>query len=443
MRDARIAVELIVCQVAVTQQMLRDRAPFLGELDLLTAVLGREHALAQGVERCLELFLGGRRLRRLGIAQVLGDRDTRDAPFDHGRGCLLDAGDIARDIHARHARGAALVADRHVAAALGIVDHLAARHRQQLAHGRQAHGHADGINVEVLLGTGNHLPMAVDLADGHAGHAVGALGFDHGVGQVERHTAARDLGRMHAVTAHARCGIHQGDHIAARLQQLERHDEPHIARAHHEHALARLDAMEIHHGLCGTGPDHAGQCPALEVEGVLGRARGHEHRISLHMTHGITHAHDDLAALVQADDRGVEHHVDACGIGLGQKLLADPEAAHLRPVLLGPEELVDLLEELTARSRVLVEDHHVKPAAGGLDRGGKSARAGTDDHQIMTFHPTHPPSHERGSRVLRPPDGRHVGRRARAARRRLACARPCRRPAASCKCARWACRLRP
>ena len=165
----------------MTQQVLRDRAAFLCGLDLLAAVLGCKHTLAKRVERGLELALGLVGIRRIGVAQVFGNRHARDTTLDHGRTCLLDARDIARNVHAGHARGALLVAHRDITAALGVVDHLASGHREQLAHGRQAHGHADRVHVKVLLGTGNNLPMRVDLADRHTGHAVVTLGGHHGM----------------------------------------------------------------------------------------------------------------------------------------------------------------------------------------------------------------------------------------------------------------------
>ena len=400
MCHAGIAVELIVGKVAMAQQVLRDRTALLRGLNLLAAVLGCKHTLAKRVKRGLELVLGLAGVRSIGVAQVFGNRHARDSALDHGGARLFDARDIARDIHAGHACRALLVAHRNIAAALGVVDHLASGHRKQLAHGRQAHGNADRVNVKVLLGAGNDLPMRVDLADRHAGHAVVALGGHHGMRQVERHAAAGHLGRMHAIAAHAWRGIDERDHIAASLQQLERHDQANVARADHEHAIARLYAVQVHHGLCGAGADHAGQRPTGKVERIFGRTRSDQHGVALHMAHDIAHTHHDLAALVQADHRGVEHHVDACRIGLGKQLVANAKTAHLGTMLLGPKELVNLLEQLTAGTGVLVKHNDVEPAFGGFDGSGKATGAGADHDQIMTLHATQPPLRQQG---LRPP----------------------------------------
>ena len=248
---------------------------------------------------------------------------------------------------------------------------------------------------------------------------------------------------MHAIAAHARCGIDERDHVAASLQQLERHDQANVARADHEHAVARLYAMQVHHGLRGTGADHAGQRPTGKVERVLGRTRGDQDGVTLHVAYDIAHAYHDLAALVQADHRGVEHHVDACRIGLGKQLVTNAETADLGAVLLGTKELVNLLEQLTAGTGVLVKYDDVEPTLGGFDGSGKAAGAGADHDQIMTLHATQPPLRQQGSRRPRQPETRRVGHPNRAGRRRLACVRPYRRRAASCTYARWACRPRP
>ena len=242
--------------------------------------------------------------------------------------------------------------------------------------------------------------MRVDLADRHASHAVVALGGHHGMRQIERHAAAGNLGRMHAITAHARRGIDERNHVAASLQQLERHHQANVARADHEHAVARLYAVQVHHGLRGAGTDHAGQRPTGKVERVLGRTRGDQNGVALHMAHDIAHTHHDLAALVQADHRSVEHHVDACRIGLGKQLVANAKTADLGAMLLGAKELVNLLEQLTAGAGVLVKYDNVEPTLGGFDGSGKSAGAGADHDQIMTLHATQPPLRQQG---LRPP----------------------------------------
>ena len=245
--------------------------------------------------------------------------------------------------------------------------------------------------------------MRVDLADRHAGHAVVALGCHHGMRQVERHAAAGDLGSMDTVTAHARRGIDERNHVAASLQQLERHHQANVARADHEHAVARFNAVQVHHGLRGAGSDHTRQRPTGKVERVLGRTRGDQDGVALHMAHGIAHAHHDLTALVQTDYRGVEYHVDARRIGLGKQLVANAKTAHLGAMLLGPKELVNLLEQLTAGTGVLVKYDDVESALGGFDGSGKAAGAGADHDQIMTLHATQPPLRQQGSRPPRQP----------------------------------------
>ena len=295
----------------------------------------------------------------------------------------------------------------------------------------------------MLLGTGYNLPMRVNLTDRHPGHTVVALGGNHGMRQVERHAAARHLGRMDTVATHARRRIHQRDHVAARLQQLKRYDQANVARADHKHAVARLHTVQVHHGLCGAGANHAGQRPTGKIERVLGRTRGNQHGIALHMANDVAHANHDFATLVQTNHRSVQHHGHARRIGLGQQLITNAKATNLGAMFLGAKELVDLLKQLTAGTGVLVKDDDVESTLGGLDGSGKAAGAGADHNQIMTFHATRPPLRQRGLRQPRRPKPRREGHPNRAEPRHLACARPYRRQAASCMYARWAYRPRP
>ena len=255
---------------------------------------------------------------------------------------------------------------------------------------------------------------------------------------------------MDTVAAHARRRVDERDNFAAGLHELERDDESDVARTDHEDALAGFDAVKVHHGLRGAGSDDARKRPTGEIQRVLGGTGRHENRIALDVLDRITETNDDLAIVIESDDGGVEHNGDARLVRLGKQLLADTETADFGAVLLGAEELMDLLEELTARARVLIEHDDVESALGSLDSCGKTAWTSTDDNKVMTLHATHPPSLQ--THPPKPPPNslaprRHVGRSAghprQAEPRRLACARPYRRQAESCRCVRWACRPRP
>ena len=144
--------------------------------------------------------------------------------------------------------------------------------------------------------------------------------------------------------------------------------------------------MQVHHGLCGAGADDARQGPTLEGHHVLGGTGGDDDGVGLVVGDLLALADDDLLVLVEADDRRVEANVDAQARGLLHELLANHEAADLGVVLLGAEELVDLLEELAAGAGVLVEDGHVGTAPGGLDGGRHTGRACPHNDKVGAVH---------------------------------------------------------
>ncbi len=99
----------------------------------------------------------------------------------------------------------------------------------------------------------------------------------------------------------------------------------------------------------------------------------------------LTEADDHLVVLIETDDGGVQDDLDTCLIGFLQELLPDVEAADLCLMLLGAEELVDLLEQLSAGAGILIKDNGFQTALCGLDRRGKTGRAGTDNDEIKAF----------------------------------------------------------
>ena len=368
------------------EQALGDGDALLGGGHKLATILGSEHALAQAVQGGVVGHHGLVHLVLVNEAQVLGRGKSRDAALDHGRGRLLDARDVACGKDARGARLAEVVHHGDLAALLAVVHDLATVHLEELGHGREANGHADGVDVKVLLGAGDKLEVAVHLGDGDAGHVVGAFGALDGVREVEGHAGAGNLRRVHAVAAHAGRRVDECHHVAAGLLELVAHDQANVARAEHEHALAGTHAVEVHHGLGGAGANDAGEGPALEGHHVLGGAGGNDDGVGLVVGDLLALADDDLLVLVEADDRGVKANVDAQARGLLHELLANHEAADLGVVLLRAEELVDLLKELAAGAGVLVEDGHVGAALCGLDCGGHAGRACSNDDNVGAVH---------------------------------------------------------
>ena len=162
----------------------------------------------------------------------------------------------------------------------------------------------------MLFRARDNLPGLVDLADHDAGHVVRALGAHNRVRQVKRHAAARDLRRVDAVAANAGRGVHECNNLTPGLQKLEAHDEADVAAAEHQHALAGLDAVQVHHRLRGARADHAGQRPARERQRILRSAGRHENRVALYVADLVADAHEDFLFLVKPQHRRVEHDPD-------------------------------------------------------------------------------------------------------------------------------------
>ena len=191
---------------------------------------------------------------------------------------------------------------------------------------------------------------------------VFALRLDNRMRQIERHTGACYLCRMYAISANARRCINQRNHITAALHQLEADDQADIARAEHQDFLARLDAMQIHHGLCGACADDARQCPAVEGDHIFRSAGCDDNRICFVMNDLLADAHDDLFILIQSDDRRIQDNPYTSLLCFLQQFLANAIAPDLCVMLLGAKELVNLLEQLSARLCVLVEHDDIRAA---------------------------------------------------------------------------------
>ena len=213
---------------------------------------------------------------------------------------------------------------------------------------------------------------------------------------------------MDAVAAHAGGRVDDGHQLAPGLNQLEADHQAHVAGAHHQHLLAGHHAMKIHHCLSRPRADDAGQIPAAGGDHIFSGASGY-HDVVAFIMYDLAVLHDaNLFFTEHADDGGVQLYLYAQLLGPLQQLLSDAVAADLRLVLLGAEELVDLLEQLSARTGVLVKHDYVHALLGRLDGGGQAGRAGPDDDQFKSLHTIIPPvsgSRRTGSEPSSPPPG--------------------------------------
>ena len=377
-------IHFLIGDEALLQQVLRKRDTLLGFGEHLAAVLRGEHADTQAIERIVMLLTVGSCLFGVDEAQELRSGNSGDTALDHSRACLLDACRVAGNEYARNRCGAVLVAHGDTAAAL---HHLAAGHVKQLRLRGKANGQADRVHIEVLFGALDELEVAVHLGDGNAGYVVFAFGLLDGVRCVERNTGARQLLSMHAVAANAWAGVNQSNHFAAGLQQLVAHHQANVAGAQHQHLVARAHPVQVHEHLGGAGTDDAGKRPPFEGNGVFRSTRCHDDAVRFVVLGAILAVHQHLVFGEDTHYHAAQLNVDARLSSFLQQILANGDAAQLRPVFLGAEELVDLLEQLAARTGVLVEYHHLKAVAGSGDGGAQAGRAGTHDDKVVSLHP--------------------------------------------------------
>ena len=349
-------LDLIVADVALLQQHFRQLDALVRLFQLLSTVLWREHPLPERSQRLLQLLLAERLLIRRCIAEIRRDCLTAHAALDHRRGSLLDSGDITRGKNPRDGCRAGLIAGRNVSAAR--VRHLHAVHLEQLRHRRETNCHADGVDIEMLLRPRDELVFCVNLRDCHAPDTVRPLCLLDRVGEIKRYAASGNLAGMDAVPADPRRGIHQRHNLTARLHQLIGDHQADIAGTQHQNPVARLDMVKVHHRLCGAGADDTRKRPAAEVHHVLGCPCCDQDRVRLVVMNLCSDLDLNLLFPVQTDDGRIEHNLDAFFLRFPQKLLADPETADLRHVLLGAEELMNLLEKLSARTGIFIKDRH-------------------------------------------------------------------------------------
>ena len=189
------------------------------------------------------------------------------------------------------------------------------------------------------------------------------------MGQIEGDAGSGHLGRMDTVAADPGCRIHKCHDLTAALHELEGNHQTHIAGAEHQHPLSRQHAVQVHHGLGSTGTDDTRKGPAREGHHVLRSPRCDNDGISLDVANAVALLHHDFLILIQADDRRIQLHLYAGLIRLCQKLLTDDEASYLCPMLLGAEELVNLLEKLSSRLLVLIEYNDLQSSLCCLDGG--------------------------------------------------------------------------
>ena len=238
----------------------------------------------------------------------------------------------------------------------------------------------------MLFGSRNGRKVTVYLRNDSTGHVIRTLCFDDGMAHEKRNAGAGNLGGMDAITAHPGRRINDSGYLTASLQQLEGYHKPHIAAAHHEDLFTGLNAVKIHHGLCGTCADDTREGPAFEGDHIFRSTCGNYDIVGFVVDNGVPIVEYHLFFLVDAHDLGVQQYLYACFFGFFQKRLPDAKAADFGLMFLGAEKLVNLFEELSAGSGVFIQYQRAHAAFCGLNGGGETCGSCANDNEFVAFH---------------------------------------------------------
>ncbi len=153
----------------------------------------------------------------------------------------------------------------------------------------------------MLLGTGYWIPIVIHFDDGSAFNPVFTLGFFDRMGHKKRHPDSGDLGGMDGITADLGGRIDDRCHPGAGLQHLIADNDADIARTDHQNGIARSDAVNVGHGLGGTGADNPRQRPAGKGDHVLGSPGGHQCLFGFYLFNSV--ANHDIQGPVFIDSQ--------------------------------------------------------------------------------------------------------------------------------------------
>ena len=291
------------------------------------------------------------------------DLSSHDLPAEDGGGCLGDDVGIPGGIHL-HPVG------------FGLLQHL--------VHRGQAHGDEKGVHLEDSLGSGDGPETIIDAADHHPLDPVRSLGPEDGVSGPDRNTKATDLVEVHPVPPAFGEGLHDAEHIHARLKGVVGCDETHVPAPHHEEALRGPDQIPVHHGLEGPGPVHPGEIASRKGKGLLPCPGRHQESPGADQNEPAIPHHPDLPVREHTHHRGVQP--DLHGLA-GQEFPGEhrpdvhaPDTGIALPCR--SEEVVGLETQFAPRLALVIGDDHPDTLSRQFDGGGDACRPGSHDEHL-------------------------------------------------------------
>ena len=282
---------------------------------------------------------------------------------------------------------------RHPSAEFGNEPLLNTIHLCELCLRAQTRSNADQVDVDGFFRAGNGLPFFIELRDHRSGDrftAVRCFCPDDGMTQIKRHTSAADLCGVDAITTDLRRSLHNTDDVRARLHQLVTDDQADITGADHQNPLAGQHSVNVDHCLRAASAHYAREGPPLKVDGIFLTACADQDPLGMDRTDLLLIPdcpdHRKVVALVQTDDRAAEPDLNTGFRCLLQELLADIHAADACIVRFGTKKFMDLLEQLTAGSGILINQKDLCPGVRSFDCRSQSGRTAADDCYLAIFY---------------------------------------------------------
>jgi hypothetical protein len=175
--------------------------------------------------------------------------------------------------------------------------------------------------------------------------------------------------------------LHHRHDLGSALHELIRRDEAHVPAAQHHDLFTRQHPVHVRQRLRRSRGDDPRQGGTNERGRILAASGGDD---DLFCFDDVVFAVSDQAHALGEDAVGhrVKPHLRTHGVRLPAQLGGYVVSARARVVLRRAEELVYLLEKLSAWTAVLIHQHHLGPRSASLDGCAQSGGSGADDDDL-------------------------------------------------------------
>ena len=224
----------------------------------------------------------------------------------------------------------------------------------------------------------SNLALAGDRANVHArnvAHACFVQGFIDGTAQVHGNVATLQLAGQCGIGGRG-AHVDQGGDSHALFLQVEGGQVAVIVAGENHRALPRLDRVQLHQPLRGAGQHYPGQVVVAEHHRLVERPGGHQAASGAYLVQALVLDHRQVVVGEPAVAGGLAQHLDVrLAFDSGEQFLAQAGSAGAGDVKAG-------VGQRAAEHRLLLDQQHLGPGIGGVQRGAQAGRAGTDHGQV-------------------------------------------------------------